>query len=106
MQGGGNDFSDPSMTETLVETYMEDWISLVYATKPSVKIIVTGPPQWYPNYATALQNYVNQLKAAGKPIRFVPYDGLVDTVDGTHPSLAGYVAWGDALATKVRELYP
>lgn len=105
MQGGGNDFVDPSMTETLVESYMEDWITLVFATKPSVKIIVTGAPQWYPNYSTALQNYVNQLKTAGKPIRYVSYDD-VDTVDGTHPSLAGYVTWGDALAPMVRELFP
>lgn len=105
MQGGGNDFSDPSTTETSVETSMENWISLVFATKPSVKIIVTGAPQWYPNYSTALQNYVNQQKAAGKPIRYVTYDN-VDTVDGTHPSLAGYVTWGDALAAKVRELFP
>ncbi len=105
MEGGGNDFVDPSMTETLVETYMEDWISLVFATKPSVKIIVTGAPQWYPNYSTALQNYVNQLKTAGKPIRYVTYDNVA-TVDGTHPSLAGYVTWGDALAPMVRELFP
>ena len=105
MQGGGNDFVDPSMTETLVETYMEDWISLVFATKPSVKIIVTGAPQWYPAYSTALENYVNQLKTAGKPIRYVTYDN-VDTIDGTHPSLAGYVTWGDALAPMVRELFP
>jgi lysophospholipase L1-like esterase len=105
MQGGGNDFVDPSMTETLVETYMEDWISLVFATKPSVKIVVMGAPQWYPNYSTALQNYVDQLKTAGKPIRYVQYD-TVTTVDGTHPTLAGYVTLGDALAPMVRELFP
>jgi len=105
MQGGGNDFVDPTMTETKVETYMEDWISLVLATKPSVKIIVTGATQYYPNYSAALQTYVSGLQNSGKPIRYVTYDN-VDTVDGTHPSLAGYVTWGDALATKVRELFP
>lgn len=105
MQGGGNDFVDPSMTETLVESYMEDWINLVFTTKPGVKIIVTGAPQWYPNYSTALENYVTQQRNLGKPIRYVTYDN-VDTLDGTHPSLAGYVTWGDALAAKVRELFP
>ncbi len=105
MQGGGNDFVDPTMTETKVEGYMEDWIALVFATKPSVKIIVTGAPQWYPNYSTALENYVTQQRNLGKPIRYVTYDDVA-TLDGTHPSLAGYVTWGDALAAKVRELFP
>ncbi len=105
MQGGGNDFSDPSTTETKVETYMESWIQLVFATKPSVKIIVAGPPQWYPGYDTALANYVSAQRAAGKPIRYISI-ATYGTVDGTHPSVAGYADWGDALATKVRELFP
>jgi lysophospholipase L1-like esterase len=106
MQGGSNDFMEPTMTEEKVETYMEDWIQLVWATKPSVKIIVTGPPQWKPAYDVLLQSYVAGLKAQGKPIRYVSYASTVDTVDGTHPSLAGYITWGDELAAKVRELFP
>jgi hypothetical protein len=106
MQGGGNDFSDSTMTEQKVETYMEQWIQLVFNTKPAVKIIVTGPPQWWPTYDSLLQKHVAGLQAQGKPIRYVPYANTVATSDGTHASLAGDIAWGDELAAKVRELFP
>jgi hypothetical protein len=66
MQGGGNDFSDSTMTEQKVETYMEQWIQLVFNTKPAVKIIVTGPPQWWPTYGLTLAEVRCRTAGAGQ----------------------------------------
>jgi hypothetical protein len=106
MQGGGNDYSDHSLTTANIESYMEQWIQLVFQTKPNAKIIVSGTEQWYPDLEAQTKAYVENLQAQGKPIRFVPYGATIDTLDGTHPSPAGFVTWANELAPKVRELYP
>lgn len=106
MQGGGNDYSKSGITTATIEGYMEDWIQLVFQTKPNVKIIVSGTEQWYPELEALTKAYVENLQVQGKAIRFVPYGGSVATIDGTHPSPAGYITWANELAPKVRELYP
>lgn len=106
MQGGGNDYSKSGITTATIEGYMEDWIQLIWATKPNVKIIVSGTEQWYPDLEALTKAYVENLQAQGRPIRFVPYGTTIDTVDGTHPSPAGNQAWANELAPMVRQLYP
>jgi lysophospholipase L1-like esterase len=105
MQGGENDFSDPSMTESQDATNMESWIQLCWATKPTVKIIVSGAP-WHSTYDSLVHTYVANLQAQGKPIRWVPYGDDIGRVDGTHPNAAGYATWANELAPMVRELFP
>ena len=110
MQGGGNDYSDHSLTDADVEAYEEQWIQLVWQTKPNAKIIVSGQAQWHPELEALNKAYVEGLQAQGKAIRFVPLADTAaadaNTIDHTHPNATGYNLWGDALAAKVRELYP
>lgn len=110
MQGGGNDFSKAGTTDQMVETYLEQWIQLVWATKPNVKIIVSGQAQWHPELEAMNKAYVEGLQAQGKAIRFAPFAETVgtdtNTTDLTHPNAAGYTLWASELAPMVRELYP
>jgi hypothetical protein len=105
MQGGENDFSDPSLTEQQDATNMENWIQLVWQTLPNAKIIVSGAP-WHGTYDSLVHTYCSNLQAQGKPIRWVPYDDRISRIDGTHPDAAGYITWANELAPMVRELYP
>ena len=105
MQGGENDFSSGSMTEQQDATNMESWIQLVWSTKPSAKIIVTGAA-WHDTYDSLVHTYVSNLQAQGKAIRWVPYGSNIGRVDGTHPNAAGYTTWANELAPMVRELFP
>ena len=105
MNGGENDFSDPSMTESQDALNMESWIQLCWTTKPSVKIIVTGAP-WHDTYDALVHTYVDNLQAQGKPIRWVPYGSNIGRIDGTHPNAAGYITWANELAPMVQQLFP
>ncbi len=110
MQGGGNDYSKSGVTDQNVESYLEQWIQLVWQTKPNVKIIVSGQAQWHPELEAMNKAYVEGLQAQGKPIRFVPFAETVgtdaNTTDLTHPNANGYQIWANELAPKVRELFP
>jgi chitodextrinase len=103
MQGGANDYSH-SISDEQNTANMESWIQLVWATKPDVKIIVTGVP-YHPAYDTAVRDYVYGLQAQGKQIRWITYDNI-DRIDSTHPNAAGYITWGDELASLVEQFFP
>ncbi len=105
MQGGENDFSSGGMTEQQDATNMESWIQLVWSTKPSAKIIVTGAP-WHDTYDSLVHTYVDNLQAQGKAIRWVPYGSNIGRIDGTHPNAAGYTTWANELAPMVQQLFP
>ncbi len=110
MQGGGNDYSISGQTDATVEASLESWVQLVFATKPNVKIIVSGQAQWHPELEALNKAYVEGLQAQGKAIRFVPFAATVgtdaNTTDLTHPNANGYQIWANELAPKVRELFP
>jgi len=110
MQGGGNDYSKAGTTDQDIESYLEQWIQLVWQTKPNAKIIVSGQAQWHPELEAMNKAYVESLQAQGKPIRFVPFAATVgiqsNTTDGTHPNANGYQVWANELAPMVRELFP
>ncbi len=105
MQGGENDFSDHTLTEAQDAANMESWIQLVWSTKPTVKIVVTGAP-WHDTYDDLVHTYVTNLQSQGKPIRWVPYGSNIGRIDGTHPNAAGYITWANELAPMVQELFP
>jgi lysophospholipase L1-like esterase len=105
MQGGENDFSNPSLTEAQDATNMQNWIQLIWSTKADTKIIVTGAP-WHTTYDSLVQTYVSNLQAQGKPIRWVPYGSNIGRIDGTHPNAAGYTTWANELAPMVQQLFP
>jgi lysophospholipase L1-like esterase len=110
MQGGGNDYSVSGQNDNTVEASLESWVQLVFATKPNIKIIVSGQAQWHPELEAMNKAYVEGLQAQGKAIRFVPFADTVgtdaNTTDLTHPNANGYQVWANELAPKVRELYP
>jgi lysophospholipase L1-like esterase len=110
MQGGGNDYSVSGQTDATVEASLESWVQLVFQTRPTVKIIVSGQAQWHPELEALNKAYVQGLQAQGKAIRFVPFADTVgtdaNTVDLTHPNVNGYLLWAQELAPKVRELFP
>ncbi len=110
MQGGGNDWTDSTMTNAKNESYLEQWIQLVWATLPNAKIIVSGQSQWRPDVEALNKAYVQGLQAQGKPIRFLPYADTIgveaNTIDDTHPNTAGYTMWGNQLAPLVEQLFP
>jgi lysophospholipase L1-like esterase len=101
MQGGTNDFYG-NITEDQVESWFEDWVNLVFATKPNVRVVAFGGP-WKTDYYAQAQNFVLAQKAAGKKIDWVSYDGIA-LADGTHPTSGGYKTLADRLAPKVKSL--
>ena len=110
------DHNSPS-PEHLTQTH-ERFFKTVREAHKEIPIIIMSRPKKYLSQEdkerkhVIEQTYLNALEAGDKNVYFIPGDSLMNdsvkdcgTVDGTHPTDAGFFSMADAIEKVVRSIY-